>query len=110
MEKLFIFENAIYYLFGFIGFVTSVLDMLMNKHKRDWKYLIQEFLYTVLAVALGIAACAGLECSPAITKIAAILMGIVGPTIIRRIKQEKTVLADMAVDTIKSKIKSKTKK
>lgn len=108
MEKLFLFENVVYYFFGFMGFVaTSCTLVFDSKRKHKWLYLFQDFIYTTLAVALGVAGCYALETSTSVAKITAIIMGIVGPTIIRRIKREENYLADSVVNNLKSKITTK---
>lgn len=95
------------YLLGYIVFVSTILDHKINP-KRKIKpiyWYIQEALYTGIMIAASIALCSHFELSLAINKLISILMGIIGPTIIRKIKKEKDTLSDTIIDIIKRKTK-----
>lgn len=110
MENLLQPENLILYLLGFIVFACTILDHFVNKRRKvkSIAYYIQEGLYTFIMIAAGIALGIHFEFSDAINKLVAILMGIIGPTLIRKIGNNKDTFADTILDMLKSKfVKSK---
>lgn len=96
------------YLLGFVAFVASILDDWLNP-KREFKpaiWYVQEFLYTLLSIALGISACITLEVNSSISWIVAILAGLIGSAVIRTIESKREIFADLFVNRLKDKISS----
>lgn len=94
------------YLLGFVAFVASILDDWLNP-KREFKptiWYVQEFLYTLISIALGISACIALEVNSSISWIVAILAGLLGSAVIRTIDNKRETFADLFVNRLKDKI------
>lgn len=94
------------YLLGFVAFVASILDDWLNPKKifKPAIWYVQEFLYTLLSIALGISVCITLEVNSSISWIVAILAGLIGSTVIRTIESKRELLADLFVNRLKDKI------
>lgn len=112
MEKG-IFDTAIFdpatlplYLVGFISFVISLIDDFVNpqRKRQTFLYYLQEFLYTLLAIALGISVCYAFDTSKSVAWITSIIMGICGSSVLRKIKSKKHVIGEKIVDKIEDKI------
>lgn len=96
------------YLLGFVAFVASILDDWLNP-KREFKpaiWYVQEFLYTLLSIALGISVCIALEVNSSIIWIVAILTGLIGSSIIRTIESKREMFVNIFVNRLKDKISS----
>lgn len=95
-----------YYFLGLLAFFAILLFDWLNKkeqlHKPSW--YVQEFIYTIIAIALGIYACRAIGTSPAIMKLTAIICGLVGTSIIRTFLKRKQSIADSVVDKVEDKI------
>lgn len=97
------------YFFGFLTFLTTILDDWINPKKqlKSWKYYLLDFIYTVLSIALGISICYALETSQSICWIVSIIMGLIGSTLIRKIKSKREEICDDVIDSIRKKTKDK---
>lgn len=94
------------YLLGFVAFVASILDDWLNP-KREFKpiiWYVQEFLYTLISIALGVSVCIALEVNSSISWIVAILAGLLGSAVIRTIDNKRDTFADLFVNRLKDKI------
>ncbi len=109
--KLICSENIPYYVLGFLAFFSTILDDWLNKKRkfRKFAWYLQEFIYTTLSIILGICGSVAFEVSPATSLIISILMGLVGSTIIRKIRKEKDTIATNVVEGIKDKANLKKK-
>lgn len=100
-------ENLKIFLLGFLGFGASILSELRKSRRRKKivSYYIVEFIYTILAISLTVAICMNFEISESLTKVFGIIMGLVGSSLIRKIKNEKNSIADDIFNTVKDKLK-----
>lgn len=97
------------YFLGFITFLTTLLDDWLNPKKEFKKFLwyVQEFLYTIVSIALGISICFAMETSQSACWVVAIVAGLIGSTLIRKIRKEKDTIVDELVESAKKKTKDK---
>lgn len=97
------------YFLGFITFLITLLDDWLNPKKTFKRFLwyVQEFLYTIISIALGISICFAMETSQSICWVVAIVAGLIGSTLIRRIRNQKETIVDEVIDSIKKKAKTK---
>lgn len=104
-------EKAVYYFLGFLTFFGSILDNVFTKSKRKpFLWFIQELIYTIITISVGIGIATNFDLSDGYNKLIVIIMGIIGPTIIRKMKNEKDTLADSVLSKLKNKFaKTKTK-
>lgn len=115
-------ENYLYYLLGFGTFVITIIINLTNGKKYKFKQYLQDFLYTLLSIVLGIVICEVLELNQSFGKLIAILMGLFGSAILSKFLFKKDIyieqISDAAIkrviDTLNidnvDKLKSKDKK
>ena len=91
------------YAIGFLTFICSLLDDFANPKKKHKSvaYYLQEMLYTVLSIALGI--------SQSVSWVVSIIMGLCGSTIIRKIRSAKDDIADKVVEKINDKVENAKK-
>lgn len=96
------------YAIGFLTFVCSLLDDFANpkKQHKSIAYYLQEFLYTVISIALGISLCYAFETSQSVSWVVSIIMGLCGSTIIRKIRSAKDDIANKVVEKINDKIEN----
>lgn len=99
------------YAIGFLTFICSLLDDFANPKKKHKSvaYYLQEMLYTVLSIALGISLCYAFETSQSVSWVVSIIMGLCGSTIIRKIRSAKDDIADKVVEKINDKIENAKK-
>lgn len=101
------------YLLGFVTFVSTLLENTCNpkKETHHWTWFVQDFLYTMISIALGIGICYALETSQAISYIVSIVMGLCGSSFIRLFRSSKDKIAEQAVckavDKVTDKISDK---
>jgi hypothetical protein len=97
------------YFLGFLTFLTTILDDWLNPKKRFRRcvWYVQEFIYTTISIALGISICFAMETSQSICWVVAIIMGLVGSTMIRKIRNQKDNICDEIIDSVKNKAKKK---
>lgn len=100
------------YFLGFCTFLITIIDDWLNVEKKFKPFLwyVQDFLYTLISIALGISICYALEVSQSISWIVSIFMGLCGSSIIRKIRGQKDIIAEELVDCIKDKAKNKITK
>jgi len=98
---------ALFFL-GCMTFLATVLDDWLNDNKllRKFPWYLQEFIYTILSIVLGLSACLAIESSKGVTWLVAILMGLIGSTIIRKVKLRQDSFADKIVDSVEHRIQS----
>jgi uncharacterized membrane protein YjjP (DUF1212 family) len=103
--KLFVWEHLPYYTLGLLGFVAGIFENFTNKKtkKKSFAYFVEEGIYTFIMIAVGITVSISMEYSQSTTKLISILMGIIGPTIIRKVKRQKDTIADSFIDAIKNR-------
>lgn len=94
------------YCFGFLTFIATVLDHWLNPKSEfnSIAWYFQEFLYTTVAIALGIAICFGFELNNAFSYVVSISMGIVGSSVIRKVRTRKDEFADKVINKVEQKI------
>lgn len=97
------------YFLGFLTFLTTILDDWLNPKKRFRRcvWYLQEFIYTTISIALGISICFAMETSQSVCWVVAIIMGLIGSTIIRKIRTQKDDIADNLINSVKNKAKKK---
>lgn len=97
------------YLLGFVTFVSTLLENTCNPKKvtHHWTWFVQDFLYTMISIALGIGICYALETSQAISYIVSIVMGLCGSSIIRMFRSSKDKIAEQAVEKAVDKVTDK---
>lgn len=98
-----------YYLIGFLVFVIGLLDDIINpkKTRKKFLYYLQEFMYTLISIALGISICYTLETDNSVSWIVSIMMGMFGSSVIRKFKDRKETICDKIVDKIEDRIDDK---
>lgn len=101
-----LFKHWELFLLGFITFLGSVLDHWLNPKKtfKAFAWYIQEFIYATISIVLGIALCYGIGWSTNIAWVITIIMGLVGSTVIRKIRKEKDGIADKIIDKATDKL------
>lgn len=99
------------YLVGLSMFILMlVIDWLNpNRQLKTVNYYIQEFIYTTIAIILGIAGCMILTSNEGALILSSILFGIIGSTIVRKISANRDKIADKFIDTVEDKIEDKIK-
>ena len=105
-------ETLPLYLLGFIAFLGSILDHWLNPNKtfKPLAWYVQEFIYTIISIALGISVCFAMETSISVCWIVSIVGGLIGSTLIRRIRNDKDSIVDGIIISVKNKTKSKLEK
>jgi len=94
------------YLIGLLTFFVTLLNDWLNPKKifKPFVWYLQEFLYTVISISLGIGLCLALKTSPGICWVIAIIMGLIGSTLIRKIFANKDKLTDDVVNDLENKV------
>lgn len=97
------------YFLGFLTFLTTILDDWLNPKKKfkRFAWYLQEFIYTTISIALAISVCFALETSRSLCWVMAIVMGLIGSTLIRKIRNQRDSIADTMIESAKNKAKSK---
>lgn len=97
------------YFLGFLTFLTTILDDWLNPKKRFRRcvWYLQEFIYTTISIALGISICFAMETSQSVCWVVAIIMGLIGSTMIRKVRTQKDDIADDLINSVKNKAKKK---
>jgi putative effector of murein hydrolase len=98
-----------YWLVYILGLSTSVIRLLAdyimkNRELKDKKYYIQDFLYSMISIALGIAITYGFGIDTKLSAVMVIVMGLIGSTVIRKFLDNKEKIADDVVNKVESKI------
>lgn len=106
---MFDWDSLPLYFLGFCTFLITLLDDWLSPTKtfKPFAWYIQDFLYTLISIALGISICYALEWSQSVSWIVSIFMGLCGSTIIRKIRCSKDMIASEIVDCLKDKAKDK---
>lgn len=96
------------YLLGFCTFLITIIDDWLNPKKtfKPFLWYVQDFLYTLIAIALGISICYAMELSQSVTWIVTIFMGLCGSSLIRKIRSRKDEICDSAVNKVINKIEN----
>lgn len=97
------------YFLGFLTFLATILDDWLNPKKtfKCFAWYLQEFIYTIISIALGISICFAMETSQSLCWIVAIVAGLIGSTLIRKIRLQKDTICDDVIESIKTKTKNK---
>lgn len=97
------------YLIGFVTCIANFMDHWLNAKRiiKPFAWYVQDFLYTVISIIGGIFVCTYLETSQGTMLGVSIATGLLGSTIIRKIRHQKDTLADTFIEKIKEKINSK---
>lgn len=93
---------------GCMTFLATALDDWLNDKKllRKFPWYLQEFIYTILSIVIGLSACLAMETSKGVTWLVAMLMGLIGSTLIRKVKLRQDSLAEGIVDSVEHRIQS----
>jgi len=104
-------DNAYLYILGFLTFCTTILDDWINPKRKFKKFAwyLQEFVYTLIAIILGIGGCYALNCGESTTLVVSIFMGLIGSTFVRRIRTGKDKISDDLLTSILNRTKTKIK-
>lgn len=96
------------YCVGFLTFLCTLIDDWLNPKRKLKKFLyyVQEFIYTVISIALGISLCFSFETSQSISWVVSIIMGLCGSSIIRTIRNKREDIGDSVVEKIKDTIRN----
>lgn len=102
-------ELLILYSLGFSAFLITILEHWLNPKKRMLSFLwyLEEFIYTLLSIALSIAICFAFDLNLNHVKIAVIMSGLVGSSILRKIRGQKNSIANDVVKKARKKVNSK---
>lgn len=96
------FDNTTipFYLLGIIVYFVTIIDDLKSKEKFGFLYYLQDFLYSMIAVTIGISTGHLIGLPKAAYWIITIGCAFVGATIFRKIDATKEKLSDTAIDKI----------
>ena len=110
IKQIFSNDNLYFYFFGFVTFLVSLIDDVIiiistrndktTKSNKSIVFYIQEFLYTLVSILIGIGGCYIFNIQQNTTYIIAIAMGLFGSSIIRKLKTNKEKIADLISDKI----------
>ena len=88
-----------FYCIGLLAFLISIIDDIIDKNKHKILWYLQELLYSILAIAIGISVCYIIELPKAACWIMSIFCGFVGPTIMRKLDENKEKYSEKALDS-----------
>ncbi len=89
-----------FYLIGIIVYFVSIIDDLKSKEKFGFLYYLQDFLYSMIAVTIGISTGHLIGLPKAAYWIISIGCAFIGATIFRKIDASKEKISDTAVDKV----------
>ena len=106
LKTFFALSSLPLYCIGLLTFLVTLLNDWLNPKKdlKKFVWYLQDFLYTLISISLGIALCATFKTSPGVCWVVAIVMGLVGSTLIRRIFADKDKLSNSVVDQLENKV------
>ena len=99
-----------FYLLGIIVYFITILDDLRNNEKLGFVYYLQDFLYSMIAVTIGISSGHLIGLPKAAYWIITIGCAFLGSTIFRKLDSNKERLSDKFVDKASDKIADATLK
>lgn len=104
-SDFFDFQTIPYYCLGFLTFLIHLITDLLNKENRKkFTWYIQDFLYAIISIIIGISLCYIFDASKSIAWIVIVICGMFGSTIIRTIYSKKDNTIETAIDKITEKI------
>lgn len=89
-----------FYLLGIIVYFITIIDDLKGKEKFGFLYYLQDFLYSMIAVTIGISSSHLIGLPKAAYWIITIGCAFIGSTIFRKIDANKEKISDKAVDKV----------
>lgn len=107
-DEFFDLQSIPYYCLGLGSFLIHLFTELLNKNKKSFRYYIQDFLYAIISIIIGISICYICEFSKSVNWIILICCGMFGSTVIRIISDKKDNITITAVDKLTEKITEKT--
>lgn len=98
------------YLLGFATFfIILIIDWLNPKRTlQKWSYYVQDFLYTIISIAVGISIGIAIEVSEGWSLTIAIGMGLFGAQIIKKLWAMRDKITDKIVKQVEDKVEEKT--
>ena len=96
-----------FYLLGIIVYFISIIDDLKSKEKFGFLYYLQDFLYSMIAVTIGISTGHLIGLPKAAYWIITIGCAFLGATIFRKLDSTKEKISDNAVDKASNAILKK---
>ena len=96
------FDNTTipFYLLGIIVYFITIIDDLKCKEKKGFLYYLQDFLYSMIAVTIGISVGHLIGLPKAAYWIITIGCAFIGATLFRKLDSNKETISDKAVDKI----------
>ncbi len=106
LKEIFNFATIIVVLLGMTTFIlTLFIDWLSPKRDlKDYKWYLQELIYTLISIFLGMFVCLALKTSSSMIYIVGIIMGLIGSTILRKLLLKKDSIADKVVEQVEHKV------
>lgn len=105
-DEFFDIKTIPYYCLGLISFLFHLITDLLNrnKKKKHYTWYIQDFLYGIISIVIGISICYFSEVSKSVTWIILICCGMFGSTLIRILSEKKDDISNIAIDKISEKV------
>lgn len=106
LKVLFEPKTVLYYLLGFVTFLATLIDDIFNpsKDERTTKerihFYLTEFVYTALSIVFGVVIASIADLSKSLICVVAIIMGLIGATLFRKVLTKQDTIADSVVDKI----------
>lgn len=89
-----------FYLLGIIVYFITIIDDLKCKEKKGFLYYLQDFLYSMIAVTIGISVGHLMGLPKAAYWIITIGCAFIGATLFRKLDSTKETISDKAVNKI----------
>jgi hypothetical protein len=108
-KLIFNFASVLVYVLGSFTFIlTLLIDWLSPKRTlQTFKWYLQQYLYTTIAIILGMFICLAFNTSQAVIYVVGIIMGLIGSPIITELISRRNQIADKVVDQLESKVEDK---